>query len=300
VKIKIEHRYGRAVLFAIEAGSLRLAVEAALKSEADLSWANLRWADLSEANLSLANLSEADLSLANLRWADLSEADLSKADLRWANLSEANLRWADLSWANLRWADLSKADLSKANLSEANLSKADLSGANLRWADLSKADLRWANLSEANLSWANLSKADLSGANLRWADLSKADLSWGNLTPIRDDLWAVLSAVPSEAHGLRQALLAGKVDGSAYEGECACLVGTVANLKQCPYTAMPLLKPNSSRPIERFFLNIRPGDIPGNSLAAQLVLEWIDMWLANMCAFAAELSETQKGGLPME
>jgi hypothetical protein len=102
-----------------------------------------------------ANLSEADL-----RWADLSKADLSKADLRWADLSKA-----DLSKADLRWADLSKADLS-----EADLSKADL-----RWADLSKADLRWANLSEANLSEANLSEADLSKANLSEADLSGAE-----------------------------------------------------------------------------------------------------------------------------
>ena len=91
----------------------------------------------------------ADLSGANLRWANLSGADLSGADLSGANLSRADLSGADLSRANL-----SGADLSGANLSGANLSGADLSGANLRWADLSRADLRWANLSGANLSGA--------------------------------------------------------------------------------------------------------------------------------------------------
>ena len=38
---------------------------------ADLSYANLRYANLSYANLSSANLSYADLSSANLRYADL-------------------------------------------------------------------------------------------------------------------------------------------------------------------------------------------------------------------------------------
>ena len=95
------------------------------------------------------NGSEADLSGANLRWANLSEADLSGANLRWADLSGANLSEADLSEA-----DLSGADLSGANLRWANLSEADLSG----------SDLRWADLSGANLSEADLSGADLSGA----------------------------------------------------------------------------------------------------------------------------------------
>ena len=51
---------------------------------------------IEEAIASRANLSEADLS-----WADLSKADLSEANLSWANLSKANLSEANLSWANL-------------------------------------------------------------------------------------------------------------------------------------------------------------------------------------------------------
>ena len=78
--------------------------------KADLSEANLRWANLSEANLRGADLSEADLRWADLRWANLRGADLSEADLRWANLSEANLSEANLRWANLRGANLSEAE----------------------------------------------------------------------------------------------------------------------------------------------------------------------------------------------
>ena len=107
-----------------------------------------------------ANLSGADLS-----WADLFRADLSRANLSWANLSGA-----DLSGANLSRANLSGADLSRANLFRANLFRANLSGADLSWADLSRA-----NLSGADLSWADLSGADLSRANLSGADLSEAN-----------------------------------------------------------------------------------------------------------------------------
>lgn len=48
---------------------------------------------------------------ANLRYADLSSADLS-----YANLISANLRYADLSSADLSYADLRSADLRSADL----------------------------------------------------------------------------------------------------------------------------------------------------------------------------------------
>jgi hypothetical protein len=151
MNIEMRHRWSDNVLFAIEAGSLKLAVELAVQQKADLSRADLYGADLSRANLSGADLSRADLYGADLSRANLSGADLSGANLYGANLSGANLYGANLSGADLYGADLSRADLRGANLSRANLYGADLSG-------------------------ANLSRADLSGANLRGADLSGADL----------------------------------------------------------------------------------------------------------------------------
>ena len=71
MKIEIKHRYDSSILFALEIGSLKLAVEAAV---------------VSRANLSRANLSGANLSGATLSGADLSGADLSGADLSGANL----------------------------------------------------------------------------------------------------------------------------------------------------------------------------------------------------------------------
>ena len=206
----------------------------------------------------------ANLSGANLRAADLSAADLSEAELRGADLSAADLRGADLRAANLSEANLHAANLSEANLHAANLSEADLHAANLSEADLREANLRGANLSEANLRGANLSEA--------------------NLTPIRDDIWAVLSASPAEVPGLREAIVAGRVDGTAYEGDCACLVGTLANARHCHYTQIPGLTPNAWRPAESFFLCIQKGSTPKNSQHAKLAVEWIDEWLDRMRA----------------
>jgi len=160
MKIEIKSWLNGSVLFEGDFSCLADAVSAAVKSGANLSWANLSRADLGGANLSGANLSRADLSGANLSRANLSWANLSRADL-----SGANLSWADLSWANLSWANLSRADLSGADLSRADLSRADLSGANLSRADLSRADLSGANLSRADLSRAE--SADLAIAQTR-------------------------------------------------------------------------------------------------------------------------------------
>jgi hypothetical protein len=138
----------------------------------DLSWADLRTANLSGAYLSGADLCGAYLREANLSGARLSRANLSGADLFEANLSRANLIGANLIGASLREANLSGAYLNGADLNGANLSKADL-----RTANLIKADLRRANLSGAYLNGADLNAALLDYATLVDTDLMGADLT---------------------------------------------------------------------------------------------------------------------------
>jgi uncharacterized protein YjbI with pentapeptide repeats len=227
----------------------------------------VRWGCGNDADLRGADLSDADLRDANLRDANLRDANLRDANLRDANLSDANLSGADLRGADLRGADLRDADLSGANLSDANLRGADLRGANLRGANLRGADLRG-----ADLRGADLRGADLSGANLRDANLSDANLHGANLKSFKADLWATLTMARHEVPALIAALRAGRVDGSQYEGACACLVGTLENAGA---TGLPH---NSSDPAEQWFLMIREGDKPGDDtgggFASAKALEW--------------------------
>ena len=114
-------------------------------------------------------------SNANLKYADLFDADLSNADLSNANLSNANLRYTNLSNADLSNANLYNADLRYTNLSNADLYNANLRYADLFDADLSNADLSNTDLSNANLRYANLFNVNLSNANLRYADLDEKE-----------------------------------------------------------------------------------------------------------------------------
>jgi hypothetical protein len=43
----------------------------------------------------------------------------------------------------------------------------------------------------------------------------------------RADLWAILDAAPAEVAALREKVVAGEINGSTYEGACACLCGTI-------------------------------------------------------------------------
>jgi uncharacterized protein YjbI with pentapeptide repeats len=267
MEIKILHRWSLEVLFSHDAenNTMALTVKAAIAASA-----NLRSANLSSANLRSANLSSADLS--------------------GANLSSANLSGANLSGANLRSANLSSADLSGANLSSADLRSANLSSANLRSANLSSANLRSANLSSADLSGANLSSADLSGADLRSADLRSADLRSANLMPIKADFIEVISQAPREVPSLIAALKGGRVDGSTYTGECACLVGTIANAQNLSVESSDFkLTRDSSRPVERFFMGISKGDTPETNQVSALALDWAEVWYATqLAAFAPQ------------
>jgi hypothetical protein len=159
-------------------------------------------------------------------------------------------------------------------LEQATAAKAILRDADLRDANLGGANLGGANLGGANLIGANLIDANLIGANLRRANLSDA-----NLSAIRDDMFAVLSAAPNEVQGLITALKDGKVDGSTYEGECACLVGTIANVRGKNYQELGDLHPDSTRPIEKFFFGISKGHTPENNPFSRLALEWAEEWV---------------------
>ena len=88
MNIQIKPYFNDTVLFEhnCENNSMRLTMELALKSRADLSRADLSRADLSRADLSRADLYGANLSRADLYGANLSRADLSRADLSGANL----------------------------------------------------------------------------------------------------------------------------------------------------------------------------------------------------------------------
>ncbi|MBV8060816.1 MAG: pentapeptide repeat-containing protein [Alphaproteobacteria bacterium] len=129
---------------------------------------------------------------------------------------------------------------------------------------------------------AKLARADLARADLTDADLTDANLTDADLTPIRDDIWAVLSSAPREVPALIQALKDGRVDGSTYQGECSCLVGTIAMARGVFYGNLEGLKANSSRPAERFFMGIRRGDTPETSQFSALALKWSQDWLDAM------------------
>ena len=92
VKIEIKSWLSGSVLFEYESenDTMRAAVEAAIYSNANLSGADLRDADLSDANLGGADLRDADLSNANLSGANLSDANLGGANLRGVTIYYSN------------------------------------------------------------------------------------------------------------------------------------------------------------------------------------------------------------------
>ena len=145
MKASILSRFDASLLFEYESeeNSLKITLQAAVKSGANLNGANLRCANLDGANLRGANLNGADLRGANLDGTNLDGADLRGTDLRGANLDGANLDGADLRGTNLNGA----------NLYGANLYGADLRGADLRGADLDGEKLTKTPLQLNNLKW---------------------------------------------------------------------------------------------------------------------------------------------------
>jgi hypothetical protein len=149
--------------------------------------------------------------------------------------------------------------------------------ADLRDADLRDADLRDANLQGADLRDADLRDANLQGANLWGVDLRGVDLRSAKNDDIKKDFFERLILAKAEVPGLYDAIMNGKIDGSAYEGECACFCGTVANVRKEKYKELTCgLKPDSNSPTELWFLAINKGDTPQSNQISDITREWIE------------------------
>jgi uncharacterized protein YjbI with pentapeptide repeats len=107
---------------------------------------------------------------------DLSYSDLRGADLIGAWLVRANLQYVKLDEARLVGAKLRDSDLSHSSLRGAKAIRADLRGANLHSASFIDADLRWSNLENTCLTSTDLASTQLEGARL--AGSFGADTKW--------------------------------------------------------------------------------------------------------------------------
>ena len=69
----------------------------------------------------------------------------------------------------------------------------------------------------------------------------------------------------------------GKINGTAYEGECACFVGTISNLRKENYKNLSCdLKADADSLTERWFLGISENDTPANNQISKITCHWIE------------------------
>jgi hypothetical protein len=97
---------------------------------------------------------------------------------------------------------------------------------------------------------------------------------------------AEILRMPNELEALRLAIIEGRINGSTYSGDCACLAGTLAKARGLTqYAGADITNgitfhAESSSPRERFFTAIRPGGTPEKNPVAKLALVWVDEAIA--------------------
>ena len=141
---------------------------------------------------------------------------------------------------------------------------------------ISKTVNEYVRIARANLTDADLTRANLTDADLTRANLTRANLTDADLLRFKSDLWRVLLMNRLEVSGLKKALIEGRIDGTKYEGECACLKGTIANVKECLIEKIPGMVKNVNEPSEQWFLQIKKGDNLENSNVIKKTVEWIE------------------------
>jgi len=170
-----------------------------------------------------------------------------------------------------------------AYLRGAYLRGAYLEGANLEDAYLRDANLRDANLRDAYLRGAYLEGGNLGGANLR--DANEKTLPESYINQCSRDMLYVFEHARKELPYLREKLVSGHVNGTQYEGDCACLLGSLGKgnmtcIKKV-VSAIPYYDMGLHNFSEQWFYQIKSGDTPETSYFAKHALKLIDMVLTD-------------------
>lgn len=106
-----------------------------------LSFANLKEANLDGGDFGAARATDADFSAASLKRSGFQQAVLARSQMRGiaalgANFAQARMRGADIRHASLTGCDFSNADLVDAILDHADLSDATMTAADMRGASI--------------------------------------------------------------------------------------------------------------------------------------------------------------------
>ena len=123
----------------------------------------------------------------NLQGSWLNGAELSRADLRWADLTQAHLQGANFSEACLHQALLFDTQMPGAYLVRAHLYGTFFCRVQLQGANLGRARLYGADFFEAQLQGVNLAFAQLQGAILGGAQLQGAHLNGTQICGVRSE-----------------------------------------------------------------------------------------------------------------
>jgi hypothetical protein len=128
-----------------------------------------------------------------------------------------------------------------------------------------------------------------------------------NLAAVKKELWEVLNIAPEEAKAVRQAVIAGDIDGGYYIGECCCIKGIIAAKLGIPVKNLEAaygIGLNERSYLENFLFNIVEGDAPESSAFSRALLEWCDEFIAEQKALKlrraveADLEEVLAAAMP--
>jgi hypothetical protein len=94
----------------------------------------------------------------------------------------------------------------------------------------------------------------------------------------RENYFCILAKARSYVPALIEALEAGRINGSVYAGECACLAGTPEQERGCDHNRIVFR--DYHPPAERMFFAIGPGMTPDRNSVARQAVAWAREFMA--------------------
>ena len=189
------------------------------------------------------------------------------------------IHWGYKNNKSLKYGDYRNSIFKYLTFDGSTFDGATFDGATFYGSTFNRATFYGATFYGATFYGATFYGATFYGATFYGATFYGATFDEKTLRNFKHDFWGVLIRYKNEVPALIEHIKNGKINGSCYSGECCCLMGTFAKIKNLNIEDNQFSIKDASSPAEQWFTMIKPGDTPENNYASKMALKWIEEFL---------------------
>ena len=278
-KLSIKNRFTGSIIFELETenNSTKKLVESMLL---EFKGKEINQADMSNLNLSNINFNNSKFNQSEFNGSEFNQSEFNQSEFNRSEFNGSEFNQSEFNRSKFNDSNFNQSEFNGSEFNGSEFNRSKFNQSKFNQSEFNQSEF---NRSEFNRSKFNQSKFNQSNFNQsEFNDSELDDITFNSLKNLittertKIDFFGRMLILKNEVKYLKEKLISGEIDGTSYDGYCACFIGTCANNKKIKYNEITGIKLDAYSPTEIWFFQIKKGDNPENSKFAKLTLDWIE------------------------